>query len=507
MTSWEKEAENFLVNETEFHLGFLPSEARNPLTMHLDEDFQRSTAEGVKTLLACDLALLSHFRNALERPEYASLIEAMRHARKIVFSGCGATGRLAILLESAWNETHPEKARVLSIMTGGDFALIRSVENFEDYQEVGKKQVEELGLNSEDLLIGITATGETASIIGSAREAAARGARVFMLICVPAEIPCSRLERCRELYTLPNVTILDIPIGGMAITGSTRMQSSTIELLVAASALETATGCSGVDYGEAYEQLLHSLSTPKSISSIASCIDFEHEAYSKHRLIDYQPNDLLIDILSDTTERSPTFMIPPYKSLDEVDAPEPWAMVRNPTKSTEAIWQELLRRPPRCIAWTRQDYERANLAVLLQKGIPRIDTQALMRIPLGGELPIRNAIAVPICNQPEGALLIQDQSIGSKVVPTPLRLFEHLRMKLVMNIISTGTMVKFGRVRSNYMIHLAISNKKLVDRATRIISELCHVTYEQACRELFRTQSMQTCKNTSPVAETIRRLS
>ncbi len=507
MTSWEIEAENFLTNETEFHLGFLPSEARNPLTMHLDEDFQRSTAEGVKTLLACDQALLTHFRNLIKRPEYATMVEAMSHARKIVFSGCGATGRLAILLESAWNEAHPEEPRVLSIMTGGDFAMIRAVENFEDYPAVGKKQVEELGVNSKDVLIGITATGETASIIGSAREAAERGAQVFMLICVPAEIPSSRLERCRELYALQKVTIIDMPIGGMAVTGSTRMQSSTIELLAAASALETAAGFQKVDYPAAFEQLLNSLNTPENISAIAAYIDFEYETYSKHGLIDYRSNDLLIDILSDTTERSPTFMIPPYKFLDDVDSPEPWAMVRNPEKTTEAIWQECLRRPLRCIAWTRRDYEAANLAVLLQKGIPQIDKQSLLRIPLGGDNPNRNAVSVMIRNQPEGALVIQNQSIGSRVTATPLRLFEHLRMKLVMNIISTGTMVKFGRVRSNYMIHLAISNKKLVDRACRIISELCHVSYEDACHELFRTQSMLNSKNRSPVAETIRRLS
>ena len=310
MEPWEREAENFLKNETEFHLGFLPSEARNPLTMSLDRDFRQSTADGVRTLLSCDSALLPHFHEVLKRPEYAAMVQAIRRARKVIISGCGATGRLAILLESAWNEAHPDDLHVLSIMTGGDFALVRSGENFEDYTEVGRKQAAELDITAEDVLIGITATGETASIVGSALEASERGASVFMLTCVPAELPPSRLERCRELYSKPNVTVIDMQIGGMALTGSTRMQSSTIELLVTASALETTSGFAGINYETAFSDLLDSLHTPQSVAGMAECIDFENEVYRQHGLIDYLADDLLIDILSDTTERSPTFSAP-----------------------------------------------------------------------------------------------------------------------------------------------------------------------------------------------------
>jgi len=505
---WEAEAEHFLKNETEFQLGFLPSEARNPLTLHLDDDFRRSTADGVRTLLACDRALLPHLRDALQRKEYQDMITAMRNARKIVFYGCGSTGRLAILLESAWNEAYPGDNRVISLMTGGDFALIRAVENFEDYPEVGKKQVADLNLAAEDMLIGITATGETAAVVGAAQEAARRGARVFMLICVPPAVPASRLERCRELYSNPNVTAIDMPIGGMAVTGSTRMQSSTIELLVAASALETASGTADISYFDAFEQLLNSLGTRESVAAIADFIDFEFGVYQKHGVIDYLPNDLLIDILSDTTERSPTFMIPPYKSVLDELSPEPWAMGRDPSASTPEVWEKCLHRSPRCVEWTQAEYVAGGLEVLLKNGTPHITTKDLMNIPIGGAPLARRAGAVQVMihNDPTGTLIVGGRRIGERPVGTPLRLMEHVRMKLVMNLISTGVMVKYGRVKSNYMIHLAISNKKLVDRAIRIISDLCGITYENACRELFRTRHELKEKNISPVAATIRRI-
>ena len=84
--------------------------------------------------------------------------KAVANGGKIIFSGCGATGRLSILLESMWRtffrrleafdpNVFRKVARfentVFSIMTGGDYALIKSVESFEDYPQFGRRQAEE----------------------------------------------------------------------------------------------------------------------------------------------------------------------------------------------------------------------------------------------------------------------------------------------------------------------------------------------------------------------------
>jgi len=42
-----------------------------------------------------------------------------------------------------------------------------------------------------------------------------------------------------------------------------------------------------------------------------------------------------------------------------------------------------------------------------------------------------------------------------------------------------------GKICGNYMICINIANKKLVDRATRIIADLCKLDYEKANYELF----------------------
>ena len=56
---------------------------------------------------------------------------------------------------------------------------------------------------------------------------------------------------------------------------------------------------------------------------------------------------------------------------------------------------------------------------------------------------------------------------------------------MLLNALSTCTMVRLGRVLGNRMIWVVPSNLKLVDRSTRYIRDLAGVSYEDACRTLF----------------------
>ena len=124
-------ARNFLENETEFHLGFLPTEQSNPITRNLDRAFSAGTAEGVRLLQRADREVLPMARKIFASAEFRRMVDAgektVKGGGRIVFSGCGATGRLSILLESMWREhcaTHPGSGRadsVASIMTAHPF--------------------------------------------------------------------------------------------------------------------------------------------------------------------------------------------------------------------------------------------------------------------------------------------------------------------------------------------------------------------------------------------------
>ena len=56
---------------------------------------------------------------------------------------------------------------------------------------------------------------------------------------------------------------------------------------------------------------------------------------------------------------------------------------------------------------------------------------------------------------------------------------------MLLNALSTCTMVRLGRVMGNYMIYVVPSNLKLIDRAARYVSKLADLPYEDACRLLF----------------------
>lgn len=56
---------------------------------------------------------------------------------------------------------------------------------------------------------------------------------------------------------------------------------------------------------------------------------------------------------------------------------------------------------------------------------------------------------------------------------------------MLLNALSTCTMVRLGRVMGNYMIWVVASNLKLIDRATRYIVKLADLSYEDANRLLF----------------------
>ena len=54
-------AKDFVENETQFHLGFLPTERSNPITASLEDDFTRSTYAGVECLRPLRVLKSSHY--------------------------------------------------------------------------------------------------------------------------------------------------------------------------------------------------------------------------------------------------------------------------------------------------------------------------------------------------------------------------------------------------------------------------------------------------------------
>ncbi len=529
-------ADHFMTAETEFHLGFLPTEQSNPLTQTLEADFRADTAQGVLTIRRADRAVAEMAHRVLAGAEYQKLLisgkSTLDNGGRIIFSGCGATGRLSILLESMFREfarSNPDfyaENQCESIMTGGDFALIRSVEFFEDFQSFGRKQVEMANMTSRDLLVAITEGGETSSVIGTVKEACDRGCAVFLMFNNPAKLLRDHLVRCREVIDDPRVTVLDLSCGPMTLAGSTRMQATTSEELIAGAFLEDLValkcGTPKIDWAAEFDRLLDELESAPVVAELAKYIDFESEIYRQNALVTYYADDYLLDLFTDTTERNPTFMLPPFKSKAIPDAPQSWAFVKNPLHSTPETWQNMLKRSPRTLSWSKEEYLAMGSGEEIAANPPKISERDLYMIEVGNEpAPERftraadRAVVLLVQDAPGNAALLAGAPrvdyqlhIPGGNADSPLRLMKHLAVKLALNTISTGAMAKIGRITGNWMSFVSVSNKKLVDRAIRLISELGKVDYPTAAYTLFESieETEHLLDAPSPVQHALKKL-
>src|SRR5690625_2304338 len=178
-------ARRFLEIADQFRLGTLLTESPHPRTKDLSETAKKETAVGLEMLFDVDRDVVNKFREWVESGDAERIgndvAQKLRNGGKIFFTGCGATGRLSIQLTSIWRDYWQQKAnsgtvapdtakdwenRAFSVMAGGDFALIKAVEGFEDYTQFGKKQIEELGVSEKDVVFAITEGGETSFVIG-----------------------------------------------------------------------------------------------------------------------------------------------------------------------------------------------------------------------------------------------------------------------------------------------------------------------------------------------------
>ncbi len=77
--------------------------------------------------------------------------------------------------------------------------------------------------------------------------------------------------------------------------------------------------------------------------------------------------------------------------------------------------------------------------------------------------------------------------VGPEVLTGSTRMKSGTAQKLVLNMISTGAMVKLGKVYQNLMVDVKATNVKLRDRACRIVCEACGVDADRAKSALAQT--------------------
>lgn len=492
--------ESFLKHADLFKLGELPTERRNPLTRELSEWANRDLDRGLSEVHAVDARALETLRARFEtlEPLHRSVRETLSAGGRVYLCGCGATGRLSLSLEAFWREAETGgewRDRVIALMAGGDAALVKSVEHFEDHPEFGERHLRELGFGSGDLLIASTEGGETPYVIGAAQAAARDSKRKpFFLFCNPSDELCRRVERSREVLENPRVHPIELALEPMALSGSTRLQASTVLMLAVGLCLLEP----GTDFIYAKSRLEDFLEAHRTADYgfLVPFIQEEARIYQAGDALLYETLDYGMTVLTDTTERSPTFSLRAFENAQDSDARWAWSFLHVPgTLSSQEAWEKILKREPRGLEWEGFEARLGAFRIHgfdfsdrgLSERVARVSPKAqhAFRIDRSGE-NIRFRLNGLDALFPTARLFQrQDPKRGISL------LFEQTQLKLLLNLHSLFVMGRMRRYESNLMTYVRPSNGKLVDRSIRYIRALCESRgwkvpdYETAARLLF----------------------
>jgi N-acetylmuramic acid 6-phosphate etherase len=180
-------------------------------------------------------------RPALERAALA-IEERLKQGGRLAYASAGTSGRLAVQDGAELMPTFGWPAeRLLLLMAGGHDALLRAVEGAEDEPEAGARLVRQHGIDRNDSLIAVAASGTTPFTLACLREAKTRGALTI------------------GIANNPNTPILDeadhpirLDTGAEPIAGSTRMKAGTAQRV----ALTMLSSLLMIRLGRVYEGLM-----------------------------------------------------------------------------------------------------------------------------------------------------------------------------------------------------------------------------------------------------------
>ena len=82
--------------------------------------------------------------------------------------------------------------------------------------------------------------------------------------------------------------------------------------------------------------------------------------------------------------------------------------------------------------------------------------------------------------------------VGEEAITGSSRMKSGTAQKMILNMISTGAMVRIGKTYQNYMIDVRMVNEKLVDRGCRFVSEIANVSYDEAYKYIQACGKVKT---------------
>jgi len=170
------------------------------------------------------------------------IADCLGHGGRLFFLGAGTSGRLGVLEAVECPPTfNIPVAQVQAIVAGGEAALFHASDYIEDDVESGIRDLESRGFTPRDVLVGISASGESAYVVAAVERATQMGARTVGICCTRT----SALARAATVPITPET-------GPEIIAGSTRLKAATATKLV----LNMLTTASMIRLGHVFDNLM-----------------------------------------------------------------------------------------------------------------------------------------------------------------------------------------------------------------------------------------------------------
>lgn len=188
----------------------------NLSSLNIREIISAINSEDQKVALAVENEINS-ISNLVE-----NLVLKMEVGGRLFYIGAGTSGRLGILDASECPPTYGvPHGLVIGIIAGGDSAIRKAVEFAEDDTEQAILDLLEHGINENDFVIGLSASGSTPYVYGGLTACQSRNIKT-------ACICCSKGSKIGTVSDFP----VEVEVGPEIITGSTRMKAGTAQKMV-----------------------------------------------------------------------------------------------------------------------------------------------------------------------------------------------------------------------------------------------------------------------------------
>ena len=208
-------------NKLASELSRLSTERANPASRDLD---RKSALEIARIINLEDAKVAAAVKPAL--PQIARAIDlianALQKGGRLIYVGAGTSGRIAALDAVECPPTfNTDPKTVQFVIAGGPKALAAAVEANEDSRQLGERAIAKKKPGSNDVVVGIAASGRTPFTVAAIEYARRHGSKTVAITCAPR----SALARAAHVSIVTEV-------GPEVIAGSSRMKAGTAQKMV-----------------------------------------------------------------------------------------------------------------------------------------------------------------------------------------------------------------------------------------------------------------------------------